>query len=159
MAAYRYGMKKQYVVRLSAAERSELSHLISAGMAPARKLHHARILLKADEGPAGPAWPDQRIADAVEISQPTVSRVRKQYVEEGLAAALDRRMPCRTPQRKLTGEHEARLIALACGAPPRGRACWSLRLLADKLVELEIVEEVSYRTVGRVLKKTNSSRG
>ena len=152
-------MKKQYAVRLSEAERSELRSCISAGTAPARKLHHARILLKADEGPDGPAWPDQRIADAVEVSQPTVSRVRKQYVEEGLAAALNRRMPSRTPQRKLGGEQEARLIAVACGAPPPGRVRWSLRLLADKLVELEIVEEISYRTVGRVLKKTNSSRG
>jgi transposase len=152
-------MKKQYAVRLSEGERDELSTLISAGTAPARKLHHARILLKANEGPVGPAWPDQRIADAVEVSQPTVSRVRKQYVEEGLEAALNRRMPARPPQRKLSGEQEARLIALACGAPPTGRVRWSLRLLADKLVELAIVEEVSYRTVGRVLKKTNSSRG
>lgn len=152
-------MKKQYAVRLSEAERSELRSCISAGTAPARKLHHARILLKADDGPGGPAWPDQRIADAVEVSQPTVSRVRKQYVEEGLEAALNRRMPSRTPQRKLGGEQEARLIAVACGVPPTGRARWSLRLLADKLVELEIVEEISYRTVGRVLKKTNSSHG
>lgn len=152
-------MKKHYVVRLSDEERSELRSLISAGTAPARKLHHARILLKADEGPAGPGWPDQRIADAVEVSQPTVSRVRKQYVAEGLEAALNRRMPTRTPQRKLSGEQEAHLIALACGAPPKGRVRWSLRLLADKLVELAIVQEISYRTVGRVLKKTNSSPG
>lgn len=152
-------MKKQYAVRLSEAERNELTRLISAGTAPARKLHHARILLKADEGAEGPAWADQRIADAVEVSQPTVSRVRKQYVTEGLEAALNRRMPAQRPQRKLSGEQEARLIALACGTPPAGRVRWSLRLLADKLVELAIAEEISYRTVGRVLKKTNSSRG
>jgi transposase len=140
-------------------ERTHLTDLISAGTAPARKLHHARILLKADEGPEGPAWTDQRIVDALDVSQPTISRVRKQYVEEGLEAALNRRRPRRTPQRKLTGEHEARLIALACSTPPTGKARWSLRLLADKLVELEIVDAVSYRTVGRVLKKTHLSRG
>jgi transposase len=100
---------------------------------------------------------DDRIADAVEVSQPTVSRVRKQYAEEGLEAALDRRAPDREYHRKLDGEAEARLIAVACGKPPEGRARWSLRLLADKLVELEIVEEVSYQTVGRILKKTSSS--
>ncbi len=100
---------------------------------------------------------DERIAEAVETSQPTVSRVRKQYVEEGLEAALNRRAPNREYHRKLDGEQEARLIAVSCGEPPKGRARWSLRLLADKLVELEIVEEVSYQTVGRILKKTNSS--
>jgi transposase len=152
-------MHKRYTVRLSALERTQLTALISAGTAPARKLHHARILLKADEGPEGPAWTDQRIADAVEVSQPTISRVRKQYVEEGLEAALNRRMPQRTPQRKLSGAHEAHVVALACSTPPTGKARWSLRLLADKLVELEIIDAVSYRTVGRVLKKTNSSRG
>lgn len=152
-------MHKKYPVHLSALERTQLSTLINAGTAPARKLHHARILLKADEGPEGPAWTDQRIADAIEVSQPTISRVRKQYVEQGLEAALNRRMPCRAPQRKLNGEHEAHLVALACSAPPTGKARWSLRLLADKLVELEIMDAVSYRTVGRVLKKTNSSRG
>ena len=97
---------------------------------------------------------DVAIAEAVEVSQPTVCRVRKQYVEEGLEAALDRRPPHREYQRKLDGEQEARLLALACSQPPEGRARWSLRLLADKLVELEVVEEeISYHTVGRVLKK------
>jgi DNA-binding transcriptional ArsR family regulator len=102
---------------------------------------------------------DQAIADAVEVSQPTVSRVRKQYVEEGLEAALNRRSRRRVYQRKLTGEHEARLVALACSPPPRGQARWSLRLLADKLIELEIVDDVSYQTVRRTLKKTSSSPG
>jgi transposase len=152
-------MHKKYPVRLSALERTQLTALISAGTASARKLHHARLLLKANEGPEGPAWTDQRIADAIDVSQPTISRVRKQYVEEGLEAALNRRMPRRTPQRKLSGTHEAHLVALACSAPPTGKARWSLRLLADKLVELEIIDAVSYRTVGRVLKKTNSSPG
>ena len=150
-------MRKKYTVTLTGTEREELMGLIAAGTAPARKLTHARILLKADQSPGGPGWVDERIAEAVETSQPTVSRVRKQYVEEGLEAALNRRAPNREYHRKLDGEQEARLIAVSCGEPPKGRARWSLRLLADKLVELEIVEEVSYQTVGRILKKTNSS--
>jgi transposase len=102
---------------------------------------------------------DEKIADAVETSQPTVARVRKQYSEEGLEAALNRRPPNREYHRKLDGEQEARLVTLACSEPPEGQARWSLRLLADKLVELEIVEEeVSYQTVRRTLKKTSSSR-
>ncbi len=151
-------MKKKYPVILTGDEREELKRLIAAGSAPARKLTHARILLKADQSPEGPGWVDEQLADAVEVSQPTVARVRKQYFEEGLEAALNRRAPNREYHRKLDGEQEARLIALACSEPPEGRARWSLRLLADKLVELEIVEEeVSYQTVGRILKKTPSS--
>ena len=151
-------MKKKYPVILSDTEREELKQLIAAGTAPARKLTHARILLKADQSPEGPGWVDEQIADAVETSQPTVSRVRKRYFEEGLEAALNRRPPKREYRRKLDGEQEARLIALACSEPPEGQARWSLRLLADKLVELEIVEEeVSYQTVRRTLKKTPSS--
>jgi transposase len=151
-------MKKKYPVILNDTERDELKRLIAAGTSPARKLTHARILLKADQGPEGPGWVDDAVAEAVESSQPTVSRVRKQYVEEGLEAALNRRPPNREYHRKLDGEQEARLVALACSEPPQGQARWSLRLLADKLVELEIVdEEVSYQTVRRTLKKTNSS--
>jgi transposase len=152
-------MNKHYHVRLTEAERAHLHALIAAGTASARKLRHARILLKADEGPAGPAWVDERIAEAVEVSQPTISRVRKQYVEEGLEAALNRRAPTRVYHRKLEGAHEARLVALACSPPPQGQARWTLRLLADKLVELEIIDAVSYQTVRRTLKKTNSSPG
>src|SRR5215211_4823548 len=152
-------MKKKYPVILTETERDNLKRLIAAGTAPARKLTHARILLKADESPEGPAWVDDEVAEAVETSQPTVSRVRKQYFEEGLEAALNRRAPNRIYQRKLDGEQEAHLLALACSEPPEGQARWSLRLLADKLVELEIVdEEVSYQTVRRTLKKTPSSR-
>jgi transposase len=151
-------MKKKYPVILNDTERDELKRLIAAGTAPARKLTHARILLKADQGPEGPGWVDDAVAEAVEVSQPTVSRVRKQYFEEGLEAALNRRPPNREYHRKLDGEQEARLVALACSEPPQGQARWSLRLLADKMVELEIVdEEVSYQTVRRTLKKTNSS--
>ncbi len=151
-------MKKKYSVTLSETERDELKQLIVGGTAPARKLTHARVLLKADQGREGPGWADERIAEAVEVSQPTISRIRKQYVEEGLEAALNRRAPNREYHRKLDGEQEARLIALACGAPPEGYARWSLRLLADKVVELELADEVSYQTVGRILKKTSSSR-
>jgi len=152
-------MHKHYVVTLTTAERDSLKRLLAAGTASARKLTHARILLKADQGPEGPGWGDQAIADAVEVSQPTISRVRKHYVEHGLEAALNRRPPTREYVRKLDGVQEAHLIALACAKPPTGQARWSLRLLADKLVELEIVEDtVSYQTVRRILKKTRSSR-
>ena len=151
-------MKKKYPVVLSQTERDDLKMLIASGTAPARKLTHARILLKADQSQEGPAWVDEEVADAVETSQPTVSRVRKQYVEEGLQAALNRRPPNREYRRKLDGEQEARLVALACSEPPEGQARWSLRLLADKMVELEVVDDLSYQTVRRTLKKTNSSR-
>ncbi len=151
-------MKKKNSVILTETEREVLHRLIAAGTAPARKLIHARVLLKADQCPQGPGWADERIAEAVEVSQPTISRIRKQYAEEGLEAALNRRAPNREYHRKLDGEQEARLIALACGAPPEGYARWSLRLLADKVVELEIADEVSYQTVGRILKKTSLGR-
>lgn len=148
-------MKKKYPVTLTRTEREHLESLIASGTAPARKLTHARILLKADESTEGPGWVDEQVAEAVEVSQPTVSRVRKQYFEEGLEAALNRRAPNREYYRKLNGEQEARLIALACSEPPEGQARWSLRLLADRMVELDVVEDLSYQTVRRTLKKTN----
>jgi transposase len=148
---------KKYPVILTQTEREHLKSLIAAGTAPARKLTHARILLKADQGSEGPGWVDEQVADAVEVSQPTVSRVRKQYFEEGLDAALNRRSPNRHYHRKLDGEQEARLIALACSEPPEGQARWSLRLLAERMVELEVVDDLSYQTVRRTLKKTNLS--
>jgi len=151
-------MHKRYTVTLTETERTYLKQLIAAGTESARKLTHARILLKADQGPDGPGWVDKAIAEAVEVSQPTVSRVRKQYVQEGLEAALNRRPPTREYVRKLDGEQEAKLIALACSKPPKGEVRWTQRLLADKLVELEVVDAVSYQTVRRVLKKTISSR-
>jgi DNA-binding transcriptional ArsR family regulator len=120
-------MKKKYPIILTQTEREQLKDLIAAGTAPARKLTHARILLKADQSPQGPAWVDEEVADAVEeVSQPTVSRVRKQYFEEGMEAALNRRPPNREYHRKLDGEQEARLVALACSEPPEGQARWSL---------------------------------
>jgi transposase len=150
-------MKKKYPVILTQTEREHLKSLIAAGTSPARKLTHARILLKADQSPEGPGWVDDAVAEAVEVSQPTVSRVRKHYFEEGLEAALNRRPPNRHYHRKLDGEQGARLLALACSEPPEGQARWSLRLLADRMVELEVVEDLSYQTVRRTLKKTPSS--
>jgi transposase len=151
-------MKKKYPVILSDTERDDLKRLIATGTAPARKLTHARILLKADESAEGAGRVDEKVADAVEVSQPTLCRVRKQYFEEGLEAALNRRPPKREYHRKLDGEQEARLVALACSQPPEGHARWSLRMLADRLVELEIVEDISHQRVRRTLKKTNLSR-
>ncbi len=149
----------KYTVTLTAEERRQLRDLIGAGKAAAKKLTHARILLKADAAEGGPAWPDERIAEAVDVSTDTVGRVRQRFVEEGLEAALVRKKQDRpSRERTLDGRAEARLIALACSAPPDGRAAWTLRLLADKLVELEVVEAVSHETVRRALKKMNSSR-
>lgn len=147
-------MKKKYAVVLTAPQRQQLQALLAAGTASARKLTHARVLLKADQGPDGPAWVDEAIATAVEVSQPTVCRIRQRFVERGLEAALNRQAPRRTYVRKLDGAQEAHLVALTCGTPPTGHTRWSLRLLADKLVELAITEEVSYQTVRRILKKT-----
>lgn len=151
---------KKYKVTLTSEERHQLRDLIAAGRAAASKLAHARILLKADAADGGPAWADERIADALEVSTDTVARVRQRFVEQGLEAALSRKTPARPPRvPKLDGRAEARLIALACSAPPDGRARWTLKLLADKLVELEVVDAVSDETVRRALKKTRSSRG
>jgi len=151
---------KKYKVTLDAEERAHLLSLIGAGKASALKLARARILLKADAGPEGPAWPDASIAEAVEVDVTTVERVRQRFVEEGLEAALDRKKQARpSRERKLDGAAEARLVALACSDPPQGRAAWTLQLLADKLVELHVVDSISDETVRQVLKKTRSSRG
>ena len=151
---------KKYKVTLTPDERLSLSELIAAGKASAQKLVHARILLKADAAPDGPAWPDARIAEALEVNVTTVERVRQRFVEQGLAAALVRKKQDRPSRpRKLDGAAEARLVALACSEPPQGRAAWTLRLLADQLVELQVVESISTEAVRQVLKKTSSSRG
>ena len=151
---------KKYKVTLTAEERQQLQGLIATGKAAAKRLTHARILLKADAAVGGPAWDDQRIADATEVSTDTVARVRQRFVEQGLEAALTRKKQDRpSRERKLDGRAEARLIALACSAPPDGRKEWTMKLLADRLVELEVVDTVSDETVRRVLKKTRSSPG
>ena len=151
-------MAKQYVVELSEGERARLHTPIGSGSAPARTLTHARILLKANRGEAGPAWTDAAIAGALAVGLSTVARVRQAYAPAGLDAALTRKTSEREHTRTLGGEQEARLIALACSAPPPGRKHWSLRLLAERLVTLEVVEAVSHETVRQVLKQTSSSR-
>src|SRR4051812_37889784 len=134
--------------------------MIAAGKAAAKRLAHARILLKADASDGGPAWDDARIAEAVEVSARTVERVRQRFVEQGVEAALVRKKQDRPSRRRsLDGAAEARLIALACSGPPDGRVRWTMQMLADKLVELRVVEGVSDETVRRTLQKTRSSRG
>ena len=147
---------KKYIVTLNDEERLSLSALTSSGKAAAKRITHARILLKADAAGGGPAWRDADIALALDIDVRTVERVRERFVERGLEAALSRK-PQDRPSRSLVldGDAEARLIALACSRPPEGRARWTLRLLAGRLVELEVVEAVSHETVRRTLKKTS----
>jgi hypothetical protein len=146
---------KKYVVRLSPDEREQLEALIRKGKSPAKRLLKARILLKADVSDAGAGWSDSRIVEALETSVSMVFRVRKQLVEEGLEAVLSRKQRA-TPgvARIFDGEKEAKLIALACSKPPKGRARWTLRLLEKKVVELNIVDRASDSTIGRTLKKT-----
>jgi transposase len=145
-------------VRLTADERTALGQLVHTGTHPAHATRRARILLKADA--AGPdAWPDERIAAGLDINRMTVSRVRAQFAAEGLDATLHKKRARDRQYRKLDGAQEARLIALACSAPPEGQARWTLRLLADRLVELEVVAAIDPSTVWRALKKTRSSPG
>ncbi len=149
---------KRYVVRLSGEERERLEALVGRGKSPARRILKARILLNADVSAAAEGWSDSRIIEALETSASMVYRVRKQLVEEGVEAVLSRKQRA-TPAvaRIFDGEKEARLIALACSRPPKGRARWTLRLLENKVVELGIVERASDSTIGRTLKKTRSS--
>jgi len=150
---------KRYKVTLSAEERAELTQMVNKGKAAARKLTHARIVLLADEGETGSGWKDDQIVEALSISRSTVERVRQAWVMEGPEAALNHKRPYPTRQRILDGEAEAHLVKLACSTPPDGRERWTMQLLADKLVELEIVESVSDETVRQTLKKTVLSRG
>jgi transposase len=148
-------MRKKYEVSLDDEQRAELERLVRSGRWPARKVIHARILLRADEGET-----DAEVAEAVEVAVATVERVRKRFAEQGPGAALDRKpQPPRPHKRALDGAAEAHLIALACSAPPDGRPEWTLRLLADRVVELKYAGAVSYETVRRVLKKVGPSRG
>jgi hypothetical protein len=150
---------KVYRVKLTPEERAHLRELLSKGKAAARTLTHARILLKADEGEVGPCLTDDEIGLDLDVNRSTVERVRVRCVEEGFEAALRPRPSRQLHPRKLDGVQEAHLIALACSPAPKGRTRWSLRLLADKLVELEVVDDISYETVRQTLKKTNSSHG
>ena len=152
-------MRKRHVVVLSEQERARLHTMIGRGVAPASALTHARILLKANQGEAGPGWTDAAIAVAVEVKPATVARVRMKYVAAGLEAAVYRKPPARSYRRRLDGQQEAHLVALTCSAPPQGHKRWTLRLLAERLVALEVIESVSYETVRQALKQTGSSRG
>lgn len=152
-------MLKKYCVRLSAAERTQLTKLISAGKAAARALSHARILLKADQGPDGPAWIDADIVTALEVSVRTIERVREAWVTEGLEAALYPRPARAHRPRRLDGEQAAQLFTLACSSPPDGKARWTMRLLANRLVELAVVDGIAPETVRQTLKKTHSNLG
>lgn len=148
--------EKKYVVRLTDQERTMLQEIVSKGKAAAYKIRHAHILLKADAN--GPSWNDKQTAEAFSCHRTTVEQIRKRFVMQGLESALQRKKretpPCPPI---LDGEAEAKLIALCCSEPPKGRSQWTLRLLADKLVELKIVDAISHTTVWQTLKKTNSS--
>jgi transposase len=149
-------MAKKYRVTLTPEERAELQRMVGSGRAAARKMNHARILLKADEGWGGPALTDEEVAEEVESGRVTVARVRRRFVEQGMEAALVPKPPARVYARKLDGDGEAHLVALACSSPPAGRKRWTLQLLADRLVTLGHAEAgVSYETVRRTLKKTS----
>ena len=150
---------KKYIVKLTEQEREELEQMISSGKHSARKLTHARILLKADQGPGGPHWTDEQIVEAIGASPSTIGRVRQQLVEEGVDGAISRRKGSGIRELKIDGEREAHLVALTCSTPPEGQAKWTLRLLAAKMIELEYIESVSHETVRRTLKKTNSNPG
>jgi transposase len=150
-------LKDKFIVRLTAEQRQELQKLASTGKRSAATLTRARILLKADADDEG--WADDRIAAALDSSASTVARVRKKFVQQGLQAAIGRRRPTGRQYRKLDGAQEAQLAAVACSLPPEGQARWTMKLLADKLVELEVVEAIDPATVWRTLKKTRSSRG
>jgi len=151
---------KKYTVQLDGKQRKQLESILTGGKESARNQMHARILLKADEGAQGPSWTDQQIAQALEVGTATVERVRRRFREGGLLDALVRRpQPERPEKRKMDGELEARLVTLACSQAQGGRERWTLRLLADKLVQLGYVEQMSHQTVWVTLKKTNSSPG
>jgi len=147
-------MKQKYIVRLTQEERDELGTLVRKGKTEAYRIRHANILLAVDA--EGPMWPDARAAKAYNCYEKTVRNIRRRLVEGGIKAALDRKaqdQPSR--ERILDGEKEARLIALGCSEPPKGFSRWTLHLLADKLVELKIVDSISHETVRRTLKKTS----
>ena len=148
-------MAKRYRVTLTAGERGELERMIARGKADARKLAHARILLRADEAAGAPACTDEEVATATEASTRTVERVRRRFVEEGIESALMPKPTKRVYARALDGAQEAHLIALACSAPPDGKKRWTLRLLAERVVELGHAEAVSHETVRRTLQKTS----
>lgn len=152
-------MPKKYRVTLTADERDQLKALVSKGKAAARALTHARILLKTDEAEGGPACTDDEVCEYLEVGLCTVMRVRQRFVEDGFDAALRPRRSTQLHRRKLDGHQEAQLVTLACSAPPAGRCRWTLRLLADRFVQLGYVDEICHETIRQTLKKTQLSRG
>ncbi len=151
---------KKYNVLLSMDERATIKKLMTSGRGPARMFTRARILLKADQSDDGPGWSDERISEALDVTVQTIERVRKQLVEEGFDAVLSRReYKQKVSRKKIDGDMEAHLIALSCSDPPEGRARWTLRLLADTVVELGYVENISHEAIRQTLKKTNLNRG
>jgi transposase len=151
--------KKKYIISLTTEERKILEQLTTTGKAPAYKINHARILLKADTNQVGGGWTDAAISQALDISVATIERVRQRFVETNLESALSRQLQQQRKPRRLNGEQEAHLIAMTCSEVPEGQARWSLRLLADRMVELGYVESVSHETIRQTLKKTTSSPG
>lgn len=148
-------MRKKHLVQLSDGDRRQLHALLRRGTTPARTLTHAHILLAVHQGDSDP-----QIAQRFHVTAITVYHVRRRFAQHGLTAALHRRaQPPRPELRKLNGDGEAHLIALACGTPPEGRQRWTLRLLADRMIQLDYAESLSYETVRTTLKKTNSNRG
>src|SRR5512145_1077054 len=152
-------MNQKYPVKLSEAERYQLKQLLSSGTINARKMRRAQILLKSDSSQGGPNWSYQAICEAFDVSEPTISEVRRAYVAGGVDAAINRKKPDRVYVHCLDGAAEAHLIALACGKPPEGYARWSLRLLKARMVELSYVENISHETIRTTLKKMNLSLG
>lgn len=152
-------MAKKYIVRLSSEERSALNSLVKTGKAAAYKRLHAQILLQSDVGEGGPGWKDVQMSEALGVTVRTVETVRQRLVEQGLEAALNRAKPIGVKPRRLDGEQEAHLVALACSEPPAGNLRWTLRLLADHMVELDYVERVSHETIRQTLKKTKLNPG
>ena len=149
--------KKTNRVELSEEQRSRLLEWIGRGERPVGEQRRARVLLKADEGPEGPAWSDERIGEAFELSKGGVAGIRRRFCERGLEGTVKRKSPDREYDRKLNGEKEAELIRLACSQAPEGRSEWSLRLLSDRGAQLGVVDALSHETVRRTLKKTDSS--
>ena len=142
---------KKYCVELTKDERSHLLERLGRGERPAAEQTRVRVLLKVDEGPDGPAWTDARTAEALEVAKGTVAGIRRRFCKRGLTGCVERKSPDREYERKLDGEQEAELIRIACSEAPEGRSQWSLRLLADKMVELGVVEDLSHETVRQTL--------
>jgi hypothetical protein len=152
-------MYPKYQIKLTAEEKAELEQILKSGVAPARTLNHAYILLKSDCSKGGPNWTYEKISEAYNVVPTTIMNVRKRFIDEGLAAALNRKKPNREYKHSLDGEAEAHLVAMVCSQPPEGKSRWNLRLLQKHMVELSYADEVSHETIRTTLKKMNLSLG